>query len=125
MSYLAVYIIIWAIIGSVFGVATNAIVKNRGYSENWFWWGFFFGFIAMIVALSKPVNRSRYAYDDADSAASSYACSEKTGSISGGYRYGAYDRKLGPNEWRCQKCGRVNADYVGTCACGNTKSQEE
>jgi len=81
MSYLAVYIIIWAIIGSVFGVATNAIVKNRGYSENWFWWGFFFGFIAMIVALSKPVNRSRYAYDDTDFAASSYAYSEKPGTL--------------------------------------------
>ena len=54
MLYLAVYLIMWAIIGSIFGVATNAIIKNRGYSENWFWWGFFFGFIAMIVALSKP-----------------------------------------------------------------------
>lgn len=30
MLYLAVYLIMWVIIGSVFGVATNAIIKNRG-----------------------------------------------------------------------------------------------
>lgn len=121
MLYLAVYLIMWAIIGSVFGVATNAIIENRGYSENWFWWGFFFGFIAMIVALSKPANHSQYTYGDTDSAAPSYTYSEKLSDISKQYQYG-YDRKLASNEWRCQKCGRANANYVGTCACGNTKS---
>ncbi len=42
------------IVGCIFGFATNAIIRNKGYQENWFWWGFFFGFIAMLVALSKP-----------------------------------------------------------------------
>ena len=43
--------IIW---GVVWGYATNAVIKNKGYEESWFWWGFFFGFIALIVALTKP-----------------------------------------------------------------------
>lgn len=47
-------LISWIITGSIFGFATNAIIKNKGYRENWFWWGFFFGFIAMLVAMSKP-----------------------------------------------------------------------
>lgn len=33
MLYLAVYLIMWAIIGSIFGVATNAIIKNRGIQK--------------------------------------------------------------------------------------------
>jgi len=23
--------------------------------------------------------------------------------------------------WKCSKCGKNNANYVGTCSCGNTK----
>ena len=43
--------IIW---GIIWGFATNAIIHNKGYDENWFWWGFFFGIFALIVALTKP-----------------------------------------------------------------------
>ena len=49
-----IWIVVWVVIGSIFGFATNAIIRNKGYQENWFWWGFFFGLIAMLVALSKP-----------------------------------------------------------------------
>ncbi len=27
------------------------------------------------------------------------------------------------NGWICKRCKNVNASYVGTCACGNTKSE--
>ena len=37
-----------------FGFATKKVIENKGYRENWFWWGFFFGLIALIVALTKP-----------------------------------------------------------------------
>ena len=23
--------------------------------------------------------------------------------------------------WKCSRCGRINAEYVGSCACGNKK----
>lgn len=36
------------------GFATKYIIRNKGYTTNWFWWGFFFGGIALIVALSRP-----------------------------------------------------------------------
>lgn len=40
----------------IWGWAVNKVIKNKGYDENWFWWGFFFGLIALIVALTKPQN---------------------------------------------------------------------
>ena len=48
--------IIW---GVVWGFATDAVIKNKGYDDNWFWWGFFFGFIATIVAATKPENKKQ------------------------------------------------------------------
>ena len=48
--------IIW---GVVWGYATKAVINNKGYDDNWFWWGFFFGFIALIVAVAKPENRKQ------------------------------------------------------------------
>ena len=58
-TVLLVYLIFFAVLigqGCVWGWAVNKVVKNRGYDENWFWWGFFFGLIALIVALTKPQN---------------------------------------------------------------------
>lgn len=41
------------------------------------------------------------------------------GGMAGGYRM---PNSNGPTVgWRCAKCGRVNADYVGVCGCGNKK----
>lgn len=51
---LIIYVIIIVAIACVFGFATKKIIENKGYSENWFWWGFFFWLIAVLVALSKP-----------------------------------------------------------------------
>lgn len=48
--------IIW---GVIWGYATKAVINNKGYDDNWFWWGFFFGFIALIVAVAKPENRKQ------------------------------------------------------------------
>ena len=28
------------------------------------------------------------------------------------------NKTAGPNEWKCSKCGIINQNYVGTCACG-------
>ncbi len=51
-------LIAYVILGVIWGFAVNAVVQNKGYDENWFWWGFFFGFIALIVALTKPDNQN-------------------------------------------------------------------
>lgn len=89
--------------GVFFGFATNAIIENKGYTENWFWWGFFFGLLALIVALTKPqrVTHSQYRggglYQSAESA----------------YK----QQMLAEGGWKCS-CGRVQASYVSTCSCG-------
>ncbi len=40
--------------GCIWAFATAKVIENKGYEENWFWWGFFFGFLAFIAALAKP-----------------------------------------------------------------------
>lgn len=55
-----VVLIIGIVQGIVWGIVADKIIENKGYKENWFWWGFFFSFFAMIVALTKPdVNNSK------------------------------------------------------------------
>ena len=48
------YILLGTVLGGIiWGVVVNKVIENKGYEENWFWWGFFFGFFALIVALTK------------------------------------------------------------------------
>ncbi len=48
------YILVGTIIGGIiWGIVVNKVIENKGYEENWFWWGFFFGIFALIVALTK------------------------------------------------------------------------
>ena len=98
-----VLVIFW---GAVWGVATNAIIQNKGYSENWFWWGFFFSLIAVLVALSKPQVQN----------------SENTVQAAAEKRDQAM---LSDNGWKCDKCGRTNPSYTGTCVCGQSKLRSE
>lgn len=95
-------IIVVIIRGCVWGFATTAVIDNKGYDENWFWWGFFFGLIALLVALSKPE-----------------AC--PTGVLSPQLAQEAEEQRLlEADGWECS-CGRVNPSYTGTCACGKSK----
>lgn len=48
------YLLIGILWGVVWGLIVKSVIENKGYQENWFWWGFFFGIIALIVALTKP-----------------------------------------------------------------------
>lgn len=47
---------LWGLLvyGIIFGVVTDIVIKNKGYEESWFLWGFFFGVFALIVACTKP-----------------------------------------------------------------------
>lgn len=102
-------IVIW---GVVWGFATETVIENKGYTENWFWWGFFFGFIALIVACAKPENRRYTSYDVPSNNLhlSDYSSSSSC--------------KMNPGDWKC-KCGRVNASYVSSCTCGKSKRDIE
>ena len=50
MPFILIGTIIW---GIVWGIVVNKVIENKGYQENWFWWGFFFGVFALIIALTK------------------------------------------------------------------------
>lgn len=43
-------------IGMMFlmGHLTNVVLRNRGYYDNWFWWGFFCGIAPIIAAFILP-----------------------------------------------------------------------
>ena len=47
-------VIIYLACGVVWGLVINKIIQNKGYSENWFWWGFFLGLIGLIVVACQP-----------------------------------------------------------------------
>lgn len=114
-----IYLLGYCIYGTVWGVVVNKVIENKGYQENWFWWGFFFGFLALIVALTKQdmprmTNDTGYYFND-------------TSSVVGKdyvFRGFGYEEKVDqvPGGWRCQHCGKINAGYVGTCGHGCDKS---
>ena len=97
-----VAIIVMIIQGLIFGFATQAIIENKGYYENWFWWGFFFGLIALLVALAKPELREE------DSTKIDIA-----------------SKFIEAGGWKCHFCNRTNPSYTGTCACGRTKEDTQ
>ena len=112
-----VFLLAYIIQGVILGFAAQKIVENKGYYENWFWWGFFFGFIALIVALSKPENHV-YSYTSDNSSSDSYA-NYKTKQE----RQKSFEQSLlDSGGWRCS-CGKVNSPHSLSCSCGKSKNE--
>ena len=104
---LIIYCLIW-------GFATSAVVRNKGYGEEddkWFWLGFFFSFIAFIIALTKPVKEQPLSYAEKEREKKKEE-KERQKEI------------LEEGGWQCV-CGRMNERYVFSCACGRNKSDGE
>lgn len=104
MGYFIIWIVACAVVGTVWGVVVQNVVENRGYEENWFWWGFFFGIFALIVAFTKPTIQH-------ESELSLKKVQEKRN-----------EDMLNSGGWQCNKCGKLLPAYAGTCGCGNTKT---
>ena len=102
---LGIVLIVYIVQGLIFGVAVNTIIANKGYHENWFWGGFFFGIIALIVAASRPPKP----YEPMRESPLLRRSGEQKGVSSGC--------------WQCVFCNSINANNVTTCSCG--KSREE
>lgn len=100
-------LIIW---GIIWGCATNAVIHNKGYEENWFFWGFLFGFIPLIVACAKPENKKEPPVYNPVYAKAALETEQKKILANGG--------------WTCI-CGEVNTQIISTCKCGRTKSSSE
>lgn len=108
-----VYILISVAVSIGFGIATNKIIENKGYYDNWFWWGFFFGWIALIVALTKPEAR-HYSRPSGEYYETYFSANSKD--------HDYEQQLLASGGWKCA-CGRVNAGYVSSCSCGKSKNQ--
>ena len=113
MDGFVVFLIYFIISGIVWGVVTQKNIENKGYDENWFWWGFFFELLAVLVAFSKPQQRET----------TNYYAEKKEDPIwmSNTNRMSASSTSDG---WKCI-CGRTNQLYTGTCGCGRTKEEVE
>lgn len=97
---------------SLWGGGVQTMIRRKGYNANWFWWGFFFELIALIVALSQP----------------------EVGKISLSPAVVAYAKEqrdradaalLAQNGWKCPRCGKVNPSHTGSCGCGTTRRESE
>lgn len=99
----------------IMGFVTKIIINNKGYDDNWFWWGFFFGILAIIVACAKPQN-IRYT----SSGSSSFYNHGVGGNTTESERI-RNQNTLNAGGWQCH-CGRLNAAYVSSCTCGRSKS---
>lgn len=100
--------IIW---GVIWGSVTKSVIENKGYDENWFWWGFFFGLFAFIVALTKPdINAMRAVSNVSNAGWLRRLEDEKKNMLPGEMKNGS---------WKCV-CGDVNPQHTGTCACGRS-----
>lgn len=108
-----VYLFIYLIVSCLFGLATTRINENKGYYGG-FWWGFFLGWLGVLIVLCKQDNtRSYYHESEADRALSAYAAEKST------------QRLVREDDWQCPECRRINASYVTTCICGNPKNYKK
>lgn len=98
-------IVALAIRGVVYGTATKKVLQYRGYFyEDWFWFGFVFGLVTLLVAMSRPDNNANFLKQ----------------------RKAGAPKMVNPGvEWKCRKCKAVNPAYTGTCSCGNTREEND
>lgn len=101
---LIVVVVISAVLN---GEAAERIAKEKGYEGNWFAKGFIFGRTAITRVQGKP-----------------NLCEDKDSPLQSALRKIEEERvkPAATGSWRCE-CGKTNASYVGTCACGTTKLQ--
>ena len=99
-------IIVSVLVGCLWGAATFTINQNKGYWNNGFWWGFWLGWIGLVVVLCKSDNHYSYYSSSVDK------------NFPSDQPHPAIASQPVPNGgWRCE-CGRVHAAYVSSCACG-------
>ena len=122
VSAMFVDLIIAIIHGLIFGFITKSVIEDKGYDDNWFWWGFFFGLIALIVACAKPRNID-YSYFYSRSSQLTYTGYQPSLSSNLGDAAAKVhnEQLLANGGWKCS-CGEVQASYVSSCSCGKSKS---
>lgn len=132
-----IWVAIFVGIGCFWGWATNKIIKDKGYHQNWFWWGFFFHFWAVLVAAVKSENPDKRDYQGLNINMQYYGPQEYNPYANTQSGPAVYNMNYGNNAnygnntdsdgstprfaWKCNRCGTMNESYVQTCRCGVTK----
>ncbi len=109
----AIAIFIGVAVGVYWGRVVEEAAISKGYrGKEWFWQGFFRGEKALYEAWLVP---------DLSGYTQKYEKSHLTELLEEDFVIKKKPRIEVEHGWRCKKCGRANEIYVGTCACGNTK----
>lgn len=121
-TFISVYFFIVLAIGIgasiAWGFGVRAVIHNKGYHEDWFWWGFFFGLIALIVALTKPDLRQTPMYYQQPTY---YQPQQPMYYQPGVAHHQTYAQPSSSSAWKCPKCGEINSNSMTSCSCGTLK----
>lgn len=87
------------------GTAMQKLMQSKGYTDNWFWQGFFFGPFAFLGASQKG--------DRGKADLPEY--------VQEAIRKATEEHDLATGGWRCANCQTVNPATTGTCVCGKSR----
>ncbi len=99
--YLVVGLVVIIIKGFFWIWATNTILENKGYKENWSIFAFFFGFIAFVFACTEP----------------DVVIEQKKPALTRTIRKARYAKLVPSGFWSC-KCGKRYSSNTPSCSCG-------
>lgn len=111
ISFLRPFLIAWMVISFICGLISMKIGKNKGYTANEYFWGFWLGVIGIIVVACRA-DASRNGYLDS----STY----KRELLNKHSVEEAREIMLKNGGWKCAFCGRVSPEYATSCNCGRT-----
>jgi hypothetical protein len=117
-------LIISIIISVTLGCVTVSIRNSKGYYGNkWFWFGFFCGIPAIIVACALPSSYDSYSTVEPGGLSQTRGSKAfKEPDISAFSDQAYVKETVSSGGWQCV-CGRAHPVYVSTCSCGLSKRQ--
>ena len=127
--YIAICIVVYALISLAWGTVTATVVHNKGYyyeGTKWFWIGIIFNEIGFAFACTKPdlniislMNEHYKKQEEEIKELEKQGVADKrTAKINLPVR--KFKTVLPSKDWKCS-CGRTNPSYVTTCLCGVEK----
>lgn len=113
-----VAVIVFVVIGSFIHAAVGSTImekcglsQGKGTALGFFLWeiGLFICILDCIESLHRRLERNESSNERMEQKVTSYR--KEVGNVSTN------------GDWYCTNCGRINANYVGTCGCGTSKGE--
>lgn len=110
-----VAIIISLIISYFLACEFFAVANAKGYYESkYLWICFFFGLVGYLLVIALPARDNKTQKDSATASLAETVRREEAKRQE--------EKIMNSGGWKCS-CGRVNANYVSTCACGKSRRE--